>query len=52
MRGEQRERDREVENVNYINILLRREKVDKHLRLLQDTTLKYGNTGKQPGTLS
>lgn len=31
-RGTERGRDREVENVNYINISLRREKVDKRLQ--------------------
>lgn len=47
-RGAERERDREVENVNYINISLRRERLT-NVYSTTDAT-KVRQTGKQPAT--
>lgn len=49
MRGEQRgERDREVENVNYINISLRRERLTNVYSTTDATKVRH--PGKQPAT--
>lgn len=49
-RGTERERDREVENVNYINISLRRERLTNVYSTADATKVRY--TGKQPATSS
>lgn len=45
-RGTERERDREVENVNYINISLRRERLTNVYSTTDATKVQH--TGKQP----